>query len=157
MNGLVSSIGDTITGVTTIVVIMNDNDDTQDNGYISVTNHTLFCGLNIERPGTLFLAGFILRSSQISTSALNRSQTCGLEICSYNQHIHPEDLGLWKGWKRSLILWLHIFIENGINSFHTTSLLLYHLKTSENLWLSLWFSNVFKEHRKKLMPWNELQ
>ena len=93
MNGLVSSIGDTITGVTTIVVIMNDNDDTQDNGYISVTNHTLFCGLNIERPGTLFLAGFILRSSQISTSALNRSQTCGLEICSY-QHIHPEDIGL---------------------------------------------------------------
>ena len=99
-------------------------------------NHTLFCKLNNERPGNLFLSGFILKSSQISTSALNRSRTCGLEICSYNQYIHPEDL-MWvfKKDEEEVQFYGYIFFpENGINSFHTTSLLLYPLKTSENFW-----------------------
>ena len=38
------------------------------------------------------------------------------------------------------------------NSFHVTSLFLYPLKTSENLW----FSDVLREYRKKYVTWNGL-
>ena len=106
----------------------NDNDDALDSDYITIINHTLFCELNNERPGNLFLAGLILRSSQMSTPALNRSRTCGLEICSYNQHIQPKDfMWVFKKDEKDVQLYGYIFLVRMVLthfipliSFHTS-------------------------------------
>ena len=47
-----------------------------------------------------------------------------------------------------ILLWFILFV----NPFHVTGVILYPLKTSENLW----FSDIFRGYRKRPVAWNGL-